>query len=238
MRIESIKIQYGPNVQELVLSTDVKKNVNFVIGKNATGKSRTFNEIKSHFLNNNTDAKIEIKLTDPVDYSHIELMFIDDGILDVQKLLNKKKLPHDDLLVISQRANQILSTIGGAFKNNKNSLELQDKKIIINDIFAASPKTTAFYALAIAIREQIEPNLPMIIDDGSLSRLNHEFLLKTIEMLAKNVTQLLIFLTDVAFVREVKYDENNLPSLSEFLAKNELLGNVYILENHEFMKYE
>ena len=61
MKIENIKIPIDSKIQKLILSTDDSKNLNFIVGANDSGKTRTFNDIKSYFLKETTESKIEIK---------------------------------------------------------------------------------------------------------------------------------------------------------------------------------
>ena len=239
MKIETIRIQNGSNVQELSLSTDGAKNLNFVIGMNDSGKTRTFNEIKSHFFKQNTESIIKIKLKDG-GLQNPDLVFVGenpwrDHAWPVHKrLFDKKEFSDDELLTIIARANQMLSKIGGVFENIDNLLQLQNKKILVNKGFAMGPNIIVNYALFIAIRDIIEPNLPMIIDGGYLGYFSDDFYLKTIRMLGENVNQLLIFCTDTIFSPSHKsmLDDRIFPSVHEFLKEKKMLGTVYNLQQN------
>ncbi len=250
MKIENIKIQNGSDTKELVLSTDNQKNVNLIIGQNDSGKTRTFNEIKSYFQNNKTDSKIEIKLTDTINSPNVDLMFACAESLQSsespQTLLNFKEFSEDNLSQISKRLMQLLVPFEGVFlrlvqiafgiENNKRILYLIGHGGHKITSLAHGPTIITNLALLIAIREIVEPNLPLIIDGGFW--LEHRFRLETLTMLSKNTSQLLLFLTDVEFENKfVDPYHNALPTTHDFLNECNMLGSVYVLKNQNFEKY-
>ncbi len=241
MKIESIKIQLDSKIQELTLSTDDSKNLNFIIGDNGSGKTRTFNEIKSYFLNQNTCSEIEIKLTNGR-VQHPNLMFVGEGDSIIRNLFENKKFSDEERAKIEVKANEILREF--QIFEKIASLRFKNEKIIpinkhgLQVMCAASEQHIVFLASLIALIDVIEPNLPLILD-GPFHLVSRKYRLKTMEILCKNVNQVLVFLTNVEFYGVFTESlDAPISSVQTFVKEKNMLGSLYFLRNNDFEKHD
>lgn len=240
MKIKSITIElFSNSTDQLELSLDKIKNVNFIIGKNSSGKTRMFNMIKSFFVDSNIDNKIQLEKIDNDEKVDVDLLFIGEDYIEEIKSLERflKNLSSEEINLIEKLTKEFLSDVGGVFENNFD-FHITDGIVNVNQNLAAGPTIELNYALLTSIRHILAPNHPLIIDDGGFSRMTPNSMHKTIELISTNSEQLLLFLTDVAFSATISSEDNTSESLSDKLKKSGRLGNVYILDREEIKKFE
>lgn len=240
MKIENIKIPIDSKIQKLILSTDDSKNLNFIVGANDSGKTRTFNDIKSYFLKETTESKIEIKTKDGK-CKNPDLMFVSEGDSIIRNLFENKKFSDEERAKIEVKANEIL----GEFQIfEKITLRFKNEKIIpinkhgLQAMCAASEQQIVFFASLIAIRDVVEPNLPLILD-APFHMVSGKYILKIMEILCKNVNQVLVFLSVVDFYGvSTKNLDATIPSIQTFVKEKNMLGSLYFLRNNNFEKHD
>ena len=239
MKIENIKILIDSKIQELILSADDSKNLNFIVGDNGSGKTRTFNDIKSYFLKETTESKIEIKTKDG-ECKNPDLMFANGEDMDSRNLWVNKKFSDIERAKIEVKANEIL----GKFQKCEGiTLRFKNENLIpikydgICACLARTEQTMVFLASLFAIREVVEPNLPMILDNP-FHMISQRYRLEIMEMLCKNVNQLLVFLTDESFDGTCLEESSDasIPTMQTFVKEKNMLGSLYFLRNNNFEK--
>ena len=231
MKITIMTTEIEKNSQ-ILLSTDDSKNINFIVGQNATSKSHLFNKIKQFFINPEVENDIKIDTTNN-DGFNLDLMFVDDNILHTNILESgsfDKELP--DIL---NKGNEILKKIGGVFEYEGNLLKLNNHKIETPSNLAAGPTIMLNYAILLAVRNKISPNTPLIIDDGGFSRLTPEFTKKLFKIFSENVNQSLIFVTDTFLFSQIHNTESQ--SAYDTLENEHMLGSVYVMKLTGIVRY-
>ena len=247
----------GPAEKFLIqLSTDNTRNMNFIIGKNASGKTLLFNKIKSCFSSNAKYARTEvydspyrqktdqiISLHDP-DSSHTVLctedvscdmrqIFVDEETLyEILEYVNGLRLPEEALQAIINRANLMLQKIHGVFDLEECALRLENGQITCSLNLASGPMTICYITILVAFRAESGIELPLIVD-GCTDRVSGVFRQRLVQMIADNVAQSLIMITDVTFLSKCGSDlddDSSDLSVYEYLKNNKNLGFVYELK--------
>jgi len=233
MKIKNIKIQTESGIQELSLSTDEHKNLNFVVGPNASGKTRMFNEIKSYFLDELPSSKTIIDL-EGEKCKNSDLVFFDSEDFSSKNLFEDRTFSDDERVFIVQKSTEVLKQF---IKTEKTTFEFNNNKLVpINQNgFKIQPAyneaVIIFLASFIVIRDVIEPNLPLILD-SPFYRLNHDVKLEMISILQKYVSQVLVFSTDQEYMGEVHREEaDNIPSVHEMVNEKKFMGSLYLIKN-------
>lgn len=237
MKIKNIKIQTESGIQELSLSTDEHKNLNFVVGPNASGKTRMFNEIKSYFLDESHSSKTIIDL-EGEKCKNPDLVFFDGEDVFSKNLFENRIFSDEERCRIIQKVNEVFLRLYNK-KGMELYLEFRNNKLvpIKRDGFeyscAATDTTMIFLASLIGIRDVTEPNLPLILD-SPFHRISQDSVLSIISILQKYVSQVLVFLTDVEYSAEVHREEvdNTMPSVKEIVNGGKIIGNIYLIKNN------
>ena len=231
MKILKIVLQ-DEKSQEIVLSTDEKRKINFIIGNNGSGKSIIFNKIKSFFSN---EKKCKIIFDKNQEIQNPELMFLDFDEMYKQEQLGtifkNKNFTNEQLYSIKENAEKnILRVVPWCFREDGIGIRLTISNgsiIIKNNTLAASENILVLLSLFISIRNQLEPEIPLIIDNF-VERMSFENQKMMMEFLLENNIQLLVFCKDAQFSTKI---EDEL-SMYEFLKESNSLGKMYQLENH------
>ena len=231
MKILKIVLQ-DEKSQEIVLSTDEKRKINFIIGNNGSGKSIIFNKIKSFFSN---EKKCKIIFDKDQEIQNPELMFLDfDEMYKPEQLgtiFKNKNFTNEQLYSIKENAEKnILIRSDRVFGEDGTGIRLTMSNgsiIIENNTLAVSENILVLLSLFISIRNQLEPEIPLIID-AFFERMSFEKQKMIMEFLLENNIQLLVFCTDAQFSTKGE----GILSMYEFLKESNSLGKMYQLENH------
>ena len=172
------------------LSTDRTRNLNFITGGNGVGKTRMFGKIKARFQNEETENGIDLDLTEECGLD-ADLMFVSDIWRMRDALFRSREFPRGQLREIVQSANRMLSTVGGVFESEDSLLKSSDGRILAPRGLAAGPSAVSTLAALASVKKHTMPGLPVLIDDSLWQ--TPRFALRTLEMLARNVNQVLIF---------------------------------------------
>ncbi len=233
MKIKTIRNIYEK--YEVELSTDDTKNLNFIIDGTSTGQTLYY-KLQSYFMHGR-DGRMEIDLIDERNCD-LRFMFVDE-YPDYHELLDYfvgMKFT-GEFSEISKDANDIFNKMilehgdGGL-----DFLKMEDNHIMIPKSLSTAKSTTAYYALLVAIIRRYRINQPVIINDFGRWGLKYGPLI--LELLSKNVPQVLIFTSDGKFSRPTRNyrTKKDIPSMYDII-KDSTLGRAHCLTDDGATKY-
>lgn len=229
LKISAIRDSFGR--YEIKLSTDDKRNLNFIVGGAGMGKTTLFNKVIAGVSNKGGDVILDLE----GDVPHDDYIAVDEHprLAVLQKDLRDSEISENTLAGIVDRANHMLQKIHGMFDNKSYLLRLNGRYIEQRLILDDGPVFITYLALYIAIREQQGIKAPLIID--SCFDLEPVILKHLMQMIAENTPQALIFIPDKTMfeVREstnwIEHDETEGVSLYEKTKNDGTLGSLYEL---------